>query len=314
MADGTVSDNLALKTGFREFNAGDNGGTFLCAEKITVRGTDFIECSGDTGAGLSCVIENGFNAVRPSPEVLSERFLSLCDKKGLLVFARTPFAGEALPLKQRNAKQQMLEIIKQSYNHPCVVCLDIWDEAGGAGGTDEAGRALSELAGIAKSVDSTRYTACTQSSSLPVSSSLFSVTDFVFCRLPSGEKETREWLEKWHSFNPEKKLAVICEANIAACAERPWLQGVFISSRETDDGAASECFGLDDRLGEVFAGEEAKNLIRAGFGTRLEVLFSPLAKPVYAMKAGTALKLMKRAGMSDDTAAKLEGYLKSIKK
>ena len=315
LADGTVSDNLTVKTGFREFRADEKEGAFLCGEKVKIRGIDFAASDGDFESELSALIEGGINAVKPEPGIVSGRFLDLCDEKGILVFAQTPFVGELSPRKQANAVQQLLEIIKQCYNYPSVICFGIGGEIEEGEKPGDACAALAELNGIAKSVDSTRYTFCTQRSGLAVSSSLNSITDLVCYRLPAAAKDAEDWLEKWRSFNPEKKLAVMCEAENAGAPEtKEWLWGSFIRTDIEFEKADAECFGLSDKLGDVLAGDEAKNLIRAGFGSRLEVLFSPLAKPISGVKTGTALRLLRRAGMSDDTVTKLEGYLKSIKK
>ena len=311
LADGTVSDNLTVKTGFRDFEFSADEGAKLCGEKIDSCGVYLNRADALSALQNGCDV----NLIKADICQQSEEFYSFCDENGILVVAGIPAGGFARG-KLHSAKTQLLELIKQTYNHPSIVCrnlgcCDCTDES-----RDETENGLKILNALAKSVDSIGYTSCDQPLNLSISSSLNSVTDIVFYNLCENDK-TGEWLKSWRSFNREKALAVICDnpADIKESAD--WLCGIFACEdkpAEIENTQTNASFGFDDRLGDVLASEEAKRLIRAEFGNRLEVLFSPLAKPIGTLKAGTAMKLMKRAGMSEDTATKLEIYLKSIKK
>ena len=495
LADGSVSDNLDVNVGFREFSIDSKEGAVLNGRKIKLRGL----CRHQDRAGMgnaitekehdediAIILESGANALRLAHYQQAPYFYDLCDKNGILVWAEIPVISEFSLKKQQNAKQQLLELIKQNYNHPSIFCWGIQNEITLATrnrkGLEEA---LRELNSLAKSVDSTRYTTCAQVSMLEISSSLNGITDILGYNHYFGWYSDTcdafgKWLDAWHSFNPEKKFCIseygadavpvwhsenpaqgdyteeyqclFHEKYLAEINSREWLWGSFVwntfdfgsvirkeggteginnkglvtydrkhkkdafwfykaswsdepvlhicskgfvnrkkgeskikvysnqpevtlaygdkeiklggktmfeftvpveqgentftaksgeladsivingvpeadesynlppemhsfvrdwHTAAQDDGST---FGLDDRLGDLLQNEEAQSLVRARFGNRLDMLFSPLAKPVGAIKVGTAIKLAKRAGLPESYASLAEGYLKTIRK
>ena len=73
----------------------------------------------------------GFNGVRKHQKVEDERFLYWCDVKGLLVWSEMAaaflFSEEAVA----NFTREWLEIVKQNYNHPCIITWTPFNESWG---------------------------------------------------------------------------------------------------------------------------------------------------------------------------------------
>ncbi len=115
-----------------------------------------------TDAALRADIENerrlGFNAVRKHVKVEPQRWYYWADKLGLLVFQDMPTGGDGDPQTDRPsspeaAEQWRTEVrnhIEQIYNHPCVICWIMFNEA--FGGFDYARNAA-----WAKELDPTRF-------------------------------------------------------------------------------------------------------------------------------------------------------------
>lgn len=80
---------------------------------------------------IDLVLEAGYNGVRKHEKVEDERFLYWCDRKGLLVWCEMPstylFQDDAM----EQFTNQWMEIVRQNYNHPCVVTWTAFNESWG---------------------------------------------------------------------------------------------------------------------------------------------------------------------------------------
>jgi beta-galactosidase/beta-glucuronidase len=76
-------------------------------------------------------LEMGFNGVRKHMKVEDQRYLYWADKKGLLVWsemaATYEFSDEAI----QNFTEEWIEIVKQHYNHPCIITWTPFNESWG---------------------------------------------------------------------------------------------------------------------------------------------------------------------------------------
>ncbi len=83
---------------------------------------------------LDLILKMGYNGVRKHQKVEDERFLYLCDKKGILVWSEMPstyvFNDKAI-LQFTN---EWLQIVKQSYNHPSIITWVPFNESWGIKG------------------------------------------------------------------------------------------------------------------------------------------------------------------------------------
>ncbi|WP_040207398.1 glycoside hydrolase family 2 protein [Neobacillus jeddahensis] len=76
-------------------------------------------------------LEMGFNGVRKHMKVEDQRYLYWADKKGLLVWsemaATYEFSDEAI----QNFTEEWIEVVKQHYNHPCIITWTPFNESWG---------------------------------------------------------------------------------------------------------------------------------------------------------------------------------------
>lgn len=189
LPDGSISDNLSIRTGFREFSIDADNGFFLNGKQMKIHGLCRHQDREDMGNAITekehredidIILETGANALRLAHYQQDSFFYDLCDEKGLLVWAEVPVISRFSVRKQANARQQLAELIKQNYNHPAIFCWGIENEITiGSKADSSLQNNLSELARIAKSIDKTRYTTCAQVTMLPPESPINRLTDIL---------------------------------------------------------------------------------------------------------------------------------------
>lgn len=234
LPDGSVSDSLELKTGFREYYIDADKGFFLNGEHIKLHGVCRHQDRENMGNALTekehredvdIILDSGANAIRLAHYQQSGYFYDLCDESGLLIWAEIPVISRFSAKKQKNARQQLAELIKQNYNHPSIFCWGIENEITiGTSANKKLETSLRELEAEAKAIDSTRLTTCAQVSMLPASSPLNDITDILgynhyygwYCDSCDG---IGRWLDAFKASEPKKKL---CLSEYGAEAVLKW--------------------------------------------------------------------------------------------
>ena len=139
--DGVVVDDYRERVGFREvelkgsklmlngkpiflkgFNRHEDYGTIGCAIPLQLMAQD-----------LDLMQEMGSNAVRTCHYPNDERFLDLCDERGMLVWEENHARGFGLdrmlnPNFEKQCEDCIDEMIAQHYNHPSIVIWGILNE------------------------------------------------------------------------------------------------------------------------------------------------------------------------------------------
>ena len=220
-----ILDNVFVKIGFREFYIDSDKGFFLNGKHLKLKGVCRHQDREGMGNAitekehtedLDLILEVGANAVRLAHYQQSQYFYDLCDEKGILVWAEVPVISSFSEAKQENAKQQLTELIKQSFNHPSIFCWGIENEI-----TQNKKNAKSkallpcmkELNALAKKLDETRLTTCAQLSILDQASPLNKITDILgynhyFGWYDFGFDYFNKWLDNFHSDYHEIKLCL----------------------------------------------------------------------------------------------------------
>lgn len=80
---------------------------------------------------IDLIMEAGYNGLRKHEKVEDERFLYWCDRKGLLVWCEMPSQYTFNDDAMEQYIAQWLEIVKQNYNHPCVITWTAFNESWG---------------------------------------------------------------------------------------------------------------------------------------------------------------------------------------
>ncbi|MEN0658307.1 sugar-binding domain-containing protein [Caldifermentibacillus hisashii] len=77
------------------------------------------------------VLEMGYNGVRKHQKIEDNRFLYLCDKKGLLVWSEVGATYTFDDQAVSNFTNEWIEIVQQNYNHPCIITWVPFNESWG---------------------------------------------------------------------------------------------------------------------------------------------------------------------------------------
>lgn len=144
IGDATVTDSVAVRTGFRSIVATPAGGFAINGSRIPIHGVTLYHDNAISGgaliapdyeADLGHIRTLGANALRSAVMPHAQYLYDRCDELGMLVwvdapFHRSSFLGDvayyATPQFEQNGLQQLQEIIAQNYNHPSVVMWGIF--------------------------------------------------------------------------------------------------------------------------------------------------------------------------------------------
>ncbi|MDY3959847.1 cell wall-binding repeat-containing protein [Romboutsia timonensis] len=176
--EGKLIDKEMQKIGFRTFNV-TNEGFFLNDKPYKLKGVGFHQDREGYGNAVSkemkkedleMIEEMGANAIRTAHYPHEQYIYDLADEMGLIVWNEIPFylimsKTEEFKLA---AKQQLIEMIRQGYNHPSIVFWGIQNEVNTNQSYAQFGEQFNvskeelndfmrELAKLAKEEDSSRY-------------------------------------------------------------------------------------------------------------------------------------------------------------
>jgi beta-galactosidase len=164
--DTNVVDVVAQPLGFRSFYVDPNNGFFLNGRHYDLHGVSMHQDWLDYGWALSNAQRNtnfmllkeiGATAVRLSHYEHNDSTYRLADQNGIILWSEIPLVNRITesPAFYANAKQQLIELIRQRYNHPSVVCWGIFNEITLKPGPKPVNLAR-QLAQLAAQEDSTR--------------------------------------------------------------------------------------------------------------------------------------------------------------
>lgn len=236
--NGEVTDEVTQRFGLRECRFDSEKGFFLNGKPLKLRGVARHQDRENIGNALTLkehsedidlICELGANSLRLAHYQQSEDFYSLCDEKGLLVWAEIPVISKFSSKKQPQARLMLKELIKQNYNHPSIFCWGIENEISIASISPSLSSGIGELNDIAHKLDATRPTACAQVAFCSENSKLNRITDILgynhyFGWYVKTADEISRWLDNFHALNPDIKLCLSeygAEANIALHSAEP---------------------------------------------------------------------------------------------
>jgi beta-galactosidase len=104
----------------------------------------------------------GFNFLRHAHYPCDEAVLEACDKLGIMVWLEIPVSSCIAPNSSflESSKKQMIEMITEHYNHPCVIVWGLGNESDRSGSAPDefTNSFLRELNNVAHKADSSRPT------------------------------------------------------------------------------------------------------------------------------------------------------------
>ena len=132
-------DVVSQPLGFRCFSVDANQGFFLNGRHYDLHGVSMHQDWLDRGWALTdaqritnftLLKEIGATAVRLSHYEQDDYIYQLADRNGIVVWSEIPLVNRITesPAFYANAKQQLVELIRQRYNHPSVVCWGVFNE------------------------------------------------------------------------------------------------------------------------------------------------------------------------------------------
>lgn len=139
-AHGDILDEVRSYFGLREIRIdGSNillNGSPLYQRLILNQG--YWEASHLTPPNEAALIEDidkihqlGYNGLRKHQKIEDERFLYWCDVKGMLVWSEAPAAYLFSDYAVELFTKEWMDIVKQNYNHPCIITWTPFNESWG---------------------------------------------------------------------------------------------------------------------------------------------------------------------------------------
>ena len=234
-----TEDERTVNVGFREIVFTSDKGCFLNGEHIKLKGVSRHQDREKIGNALTLkehaedidlILEVGANSVRLAHYQQAEEFYTLCDEKGLLVWAEVPVITIYSKARQQNAEEQLTSLIKQNINHPCIFCWGIENEITLSGERNKKLiEGLRRLNDLAHTLDPSRVTTCAQVAMAKPDSPLNRLTDILgynhyFGWYMQTVYALDKWLDDFHALNPDAKLCLSeygAEAVIGYYSENP---------------------------------------------------------------------------------------------
>ncbi|CEI73305.1 glycoside hydrolase family 2 protein [Romboutsia hominis] len=224
MKDNDVLDELIIPTGFRYYRFDAKEGFFLNGEHMKLNGVSRHQDRKDKGWALSkkdheedmkLIKEVGANSIRLAHYQHDQYFYDLCDREGMIIWAEIPFISvmSKTDLKGENAKSQLVELIRQNYNHSSIVMWGVQNEIQIGGITDELRTLVKELHQLAKKEDSTRLTTQAQVMMVENEDEFHNYTDIMaynkYYGWYQGEvEEFAQWLDDFNKVNPDTCIGI----------------------------------------------------------------------------------------------------------
>lgn len=221
--DDKVVDTVTETVGFRNIMIDHDKGLFLNGHSSNIRGVNRHQDRPGKGWAISeadhiedmeRIKEIGANGIRLAHYPHAEFFYDLCDREGMLVWAEIPFVEQAPDTEEfaANTRRQLIEMIRQNYNHPSIFCWGLFNELGGEG----AEKIVIQLNDIAHAEDAHRYTTGASNSD---NSPLNDIPDIMAYNTYPGwywaDPATMQYAIDW-KYRPDKQPLAISEYGAGA--------------------------------------------------------------------------------------------------
>lgn len=135
--DGQVIDEMTQPLGLRKYEIIAGKGFYLNGEKYPMYGVTRHQDWWGLGsalknehhdADLETIMDIGATTVRFAHYQQSEYLYSRCDSLGLIIWAEIPFVNRVTGQEAENSRNQLREMIRQSFNHPSIYVWGLHNE------------------------------------------------------------------------------------------------------------------------------------------------------------------------------------------
>lgn len=165
LANGKVIDEVVQPLGIRHYEAIAGKGFFLNGVKYPMYGVTRHQDWWGLGSALTNkehdfdlaqIMDVGATTVRFAHYQQSDYLYSRCDSLGLIIWAEIPFVNRVTGQEAENAKNQLREMIRQSFNHPSIYVWGLHNEVYTP--HEYTASLTAQLHDLAKTEDPDRYT------------------------------------------------------------------------------------------------------------------------------------------------------------
>ena len=163
---GQIIDEVKQPLGIRHIELRQGDGLYLNDKRIPMYGVCRHQDRLGVGSALTnahhdedlaLIREMGATTIRLAHYQQAEYVYAKCDSIGFLVWAEIPFVNRVTTQEAGNTRQQLIELIRQNYNHPSIYVWGLHNEVYIP--CNYTAELTAELHDLAKSEDSGRYTA-----------------------------------------------------------------------------------------------------------------------------------------------------------
>lgn len=217
-------DEVSIPFGARYFKVDAQRGFFLNDEHFSLKGVSRHQDRKDMGWGITAkeeledmelIKEIGATSIRLAHYQHNQNFYDLCDREGMVVWAEIPFISimSQSDLDGINAKQQMIELIRQNYNHPSIIFWGIQNEIQIGGERPEVRKLVKELNELTKKEDTTRLSTMANVMFVGDTDEYNYITDVVGSNRYYGwytgkAEDFSEWIDSFHKTNSGVGLCI----------------------------------------------------------------------------------------------------------
>jgi len=217
-------DEIAIPFGVRYFEVDPEKGFILNGQPLRLNGVSRHQDRKDMGWAITekehtedmeLIREVGATSIRLAHYQQDQYFYDLCDTEGMVVWAEIPFISvmSKTELEGINPKQQMVELIRQNFNHPSIMFWGVQNEIQIGGDSPETRRLVRELNELTKKEDPTRLTTLANVLFVPDNDEYNYITDIVGYNKYYGwyvgkSEDFGPWMDSFHSTNPDRGLCI----------------------------------------------------------------------------------------------------------
>lgn len=217
-------DEVLVSFGVRFFEVDPQRGFILNGKHLPLNGVSRHQDRKDKGwaisyddmiEDLSLIKEIGATSIRLAHYQHNQFFYDLCDQTGFVLWAEIPFISVMSKQEHTgiNAKSQMIELIRQNFNHPSIMFWGIQNEIQIGGDLDETRRLVQELNTLTKKEDPTRLTTQANVMFVPNDDPYNTYTDIIgynkYYGWYNGKAEDfGPWIDQFHTQCPHIALGI----------------------------------------------------------------------------------------------------------
>ncbi len=237
-ANDVCKDTVVQPLGLRSFYVDPDKGFFLNGKYLDLFGASKHQDRENMGWAITnkeiledfeFMQELGINAFRTAHYPQSQYLYDLMDEYGIVVWSELPLNSKITDSEEfdNNAKLQLIEMIRQNYNHPSIIFWGLFNEITLETETDPY-ELVQQLNNLAKKEDPTRLTtAATKTESLenPINWITDTIAFNTYFGTGVGQiEELSDWLDTTHETYPEEKIGISeygTDADITKHSENP---------------------------------------------------------------------------------------------